>query len=239
MLLTSGDVRHHDLRISHPCPTAPRQCPKPLISYRPYEIELTTLTMAKANPMYLIVGGAHPHAFLHDRRMVGRNLRQEWGNLSWKADVDTQVSPASHQELQVRAYICSVSDDSLLMENPPRREEASTSQHANSLKQDQPNSSAHGPPTISTVSTSTTQSTSNASPPQNRKHLQNPIPPSRLPTTPTAAVAVTSVPNGNEFLRIQRRIHPRELRVVEAVLTRDDLRHHYGNLLFRRRRALV
>jgi nuclear receptor interaction protein len=47
--------------------------------------------MAKANPMYLIVGGAHPHAFLHDRRMVGRDLRQEWGNLSWKADVDTQV----------------------------------------------------------------------------------------------------------------------------------------------------
>jgi hypothetical protein len=89
----TGDVRHHDLRISHPCPAAPRSCPAPLISYRPYHIELATLTMTKANPMYLIVGGSHPHAFLHDRRMIGRNIQNEWGSVSYKPDTATQVVP--------------------------------------------------------------------------------------------------------------------------------------------------
>src|SRR5438046_9756990 len=89
--LTTGDFRHHDLLISLPCPPPPRSCPAPLISYRPYHIELTTLTMTKANPMYLIVGGSHPHAFLHDRRMIGRNLQNEWGSISYKPDTATQV----------------------------------------------------------------------------------------------------------------------------------------------------
>jgi nuclear receptor interaction protein len=88
----TGDVRHHDLRISHPCPTSPKSCPPPLISYRPYQIELTTLTMTKANPMYLIVGGSHSHAFLHDRRMIGRDLQAEWGTLPYNASAPTQVS---------------------------------------------------------------------------------------------------------------------------------------------------
>lgn len=87
----TGAIRHHDLRVSHPCPATPRACPAPLISYRPYHIELTTLTMTKANPMYLIVGGSHPHAFLHDRRMIGRNLQNEWGSISYKPDTATQV----------------------------------------------------------------------------------------------------------------------------------------------------
>jgi len=87
-----GDVRHHDLRISHPCPsTANRNCPPPLISYQPYHIELTTLTMTRANPMYLIVGGSHPHAFLHDRRMIGRDMQREWGTLNYRSDAPTQV----------------------------------------------------------------------------------------------------------------------------------------------------
>src|ERR1700694_5454546 len=58
---------------------------------RPYEIELTTLTMAKSNPMYLIVGGSHPHAFLHDRRMIGRDLQTEWGSLTYDSNSPTQV----------------------------------------------------------------------------------------------------------------------------------------------------
>jgi len=91
VVLTTGDVRHHDLRISHSCPAHPRTCPPPLISYRHYDIELTTLTMTKANPMYLIVGGSHPHAFLHDRRMVGRDLQREWGNMSYKVEDATQA----------------------------------------------------------------------------------------------------------------------------------------------------
>jgi nuclear receptor interaction protein len=91
--LIAGDIRHHDLRISHPCPASPRNCPPPLISYKPYNIELTTLTMTKANPMYLVVGGSHPHAFLHDRRMVGRDMQSEWGNISWNSETTTQVLP--------------------------------------------------------------------------------------------------------------------------------------------------
>lgn len=41
--------------------------------------------------MYLIIGGTHPHAFLHDRRMVGRDLQREWGNTSYKVEDATQV----------------------------------------------------------------------------------------------------------------------------------------------------
>jgi DDB1- and CUL4-associated factor 6 len=89
--LTEGDIRHHDLRSSHPCTSSQRRCPAPLISYKPYHIELTTLTMTKANPIYLIIGGSHPHAFLHDRRMIGRDLKNEWGNVSWNSDTPTQV----------------------------------------------------------------------------------------------------------------------------------------------------
>jgi DDB1- and CUL4-associated factor 6 len=92
VFLMKGDVRHHDLRISHACPTSPRSCPPPLISYRAYNIELTTLTMAKANPTYLLLGGSHPHAFLHDRRMIGRDIQNEWGSLDWKSDSATQVT---------------------------------------------------------------------------------------------------------------------------------------------------
>src|SRR5215471_6538994 len=104
----TGDIRHHDLRISHPCPATPRSCPAPLISYRPYHIELATLTMAKANPMYLIVAGSHPHAFLHDRRMIGRNLQNEWGSISYKPDTATQVVLPRRQFLiPVRSSILS------------------------------------------------------------------------------------------------------------------------------------
>jgi hypothetical protein len=47
--------------------------------------------MTKANPMYLVLGGSHPHAFLHDRRMVGRDMTKEWGTLQWNSDTATQV----------------------------------------------------------------------------------------------------------------------------------------------------
>jgi hypothetical protein len=41
--------------------------------------------------MYLIVGGSHPHAFLHDRRMIGRDMQREWGTLNYRSDAPTQV----------------------------------------------------------------------------------------------------------------------------------------------------
>lgn len=129
-----GDIRHHDLRISHPCPTNPRSCPPPLISYRPYQIELTTLTMTKANPMYLILGGSHPHAFLHDRRMTGRDMTKEWGTLQWNSDAATQVlTPSDHTNN-------SASADLVRMEKRPRHGGVCISPPVNSQMPDQMNS---------------------------------------------------------------------------------------------------
>ena len=133
-----GDIRHHDLRISHPCPTNPRSCPPPLISYRPYGIELTTLTMTKSNPMYLILGGSHPHAFLHDRRMVGRDMQNEWGSISWNSETTTQVRP------QRRVLTKSVSVGSLPTESAQHHDGVCISRRASFLRPDRMNSLAHG-----------------------------------------------------------------------------------------------
>ena len=51
--------------------------------------------MTKANPMYLILGGSHPHAFLHDRRMIGRDLQSEWGTIPYNETAPTQVPSPS------------------------------------------------------------------------------------------------------------------------------------------------
>ena len=131
----TGDIRHHDLRISHPCPATPRSCPAPLISYRPYHIELTTITMTKANPMYLIVGGSHPHAFLHDRRMIGRNLQNEWGSISYKPDTATQVFLPLQATSNPSVFV-----DSLRTESLQRHNEVFILPLANSPMQDQMNS---------------------------------------------------------------------------------------------------
>jgi hypothetical protein len=174
--LIAGDIRHHDLRISHPCPASPRNCPPPLISYKPYNIELTTLTMTKANPMYLIVGGSHPHVFLHDRRMVGRDMQSEWGNISWNSETTTQVLPVSK-------FIsdCSVSVDSRHTENLRPHDEAFISQPVNSPTQDQTNSSVPGPQIQSTCSTSTTPPPLKSNPTPVPKPLQKPIPQNPAP----------------------------------------------------------
>lgn len=233
-VLMSGDIRHHDLRITHPCPTSPRQCPKPLISYRPDEIELTTLTMAKSNPTYLIVGGSHPHAFLHDRRMIGRDLQQEWGNLSWNADVATQVF---HLPVWDITYHGSVSDVSPLMGRALHLEEAYISRHASSPKQGQTNSSAPGRLTMSTASTSMIQSTSSAKLPQNQNPHPNPIPQNPPPIIrPTAATFTT---NGNGLLRMPRRKLILELQAVEAASIHFVLLPVYENHLFQRKLTLV
>ena len=187
-----GDIRHHDLRISHPCPTSPKSCPPPLISYRPYHIELTTLTMTKANPMYLIVGGSHPHAFLHDRRMISRDLNKEWGTaLVWNADSPTQVR-------HPRPFLCSRSDDSAFVafrrtERIHLHDVVYISQHVNSPMQDLTNSLDHGPEIQSTCSTFTIH-------PLNDKTLQpQKPPPNRIP--PRA-----QPPTESE--NVHRRIHP-------------------------------
>lgn len=51
----------------------------PLISYRRHRIDLNTVSCSTSQPHYIALGGAHPHCFLHDRRMLGRDLGREHG----------------------------------------------------------------------------------------------------------------------------------------------------------------
>ncbi|CCG83760.1 protein of unknown function [Taphrina deformans PYCC 5710] len=71
-----GDIRQFDLREDNSVGNGYRA---PLISYAKYQIDLNTLSLNKINPYLLATGGSHPCAFLHDRRMVGRDLKSEWG----------------------------------------------------------------------------------------------------------------------------------------------------------------
>lgn len=71
-----GDIRQFDLRENNADSEGFRA---PLISYAKYQIDLNTISLNKVNPFLLATGGSHPCAFLHDRRMVGRDMRSEWG----------------------------------------------------------------------------------------------------------------------------------------------------------------
>lgn len=53
--------------------------PPPLISYKNYELDLNTISCSGSQPHYIALGGRHSHCFLHDRRMLGRNLAAEKG----------------------------------------------------------------------------------------------------------------------------------------------------------------
>jgi len=53
--------------------------PPPLISYRKYALDLNSISCAANQPHYIALGGAHLHCFLHDRRMIGRDLANEKG----------------------------------------------------------------------------------------------------------------------------------------------------------------
>ena len=54
--------------------------PPPLISYKRFNIDLNTISCSARQPHYIALGGAHLHCFLHDRRMLGRNVDEEHGN---------------------------------------------------------------------------------------------------------------------------------------------------------------
>ena len=94
-----GEVRQWDLRqpsSAYPSPAGgqgfmshrrPGQVhddsnvPPPLISYKKYHIDLNTISCAANQPHYIALGGGHLHCFLHDRRMMGRDLLAERGQM--------------------------------------------------------------------------------------------------------------------------------------------------------------
>lgn len=94
-----GEVRQWDLRQPSSAYPAPRggqgfmayrpglyhddsNIPAPLISYKRYHLDLNTISCSATQPQYIALGGAHLHCFLHDRRMIGRDLLTEKGQLN-------------------------------------------------------------------------------------------------------------------------------------------------------------
>ena len=88
-------VRQFDLRLPSTAYPAPRggrgflshrrnhddsNVPPPLISYKRYHLDLNTISCSASQPHYIALGGAHLHCFLHDRRMLGRDLLDERGH---------------------------------------------------------------------------------------------------------------------------------------------------------------
>ena len=84
-----GEVRQWDLRqpsSAYPSPRSSRfgggsdaSVPPPLISYKRYQLDLNTISCSASQPHYIALGGAHLYAFLHDRRMIGRDRLHEAG----------------------------------------------------------------------------------------------------------------------------------------------------------------
>ncbi|KAK5305049.1 hypothetical protein LTR99_004115 [Exophiala xenobiotica] len=99
-----GEVRQWDLRqpsSAYPAPRGGRgfgrfrgsteaetgDTPPPLISYKKYALDLNTISCAASQPQYIALGGAHLHCFLHDRRMLGRDLDAEQGRSTTRKPV--------------------------------------------------------------------------------------------------------------------------------------------------------
>lgn len=89
-----GEVRQWDLRLPSSAYPAPRggqsflrygdqhsrsNVPPPLISYKRYNLDLNSISCSGSQPHYIALGGAHLHCFLHDRRMLGRDVMEEQG----------------------------------------------------------------------------------------------------------------------------------------------------------------
>ncbi|MCJ1311161.1 hypothetical protein MMC25_004831 [Agyrium rufum] len=110
-----GEVRQWDLRqpsTFYPPPSGTRynskrlardnsNVPPPLISYKRYNIDLNTLSCSASQPHYIALGGAHLHLFLHDRRMLGRDVGSERGSPGSASGMesgqaDAQMDQATH-----------------------------------------------------------------------------------------------------------------------------------------------
>lgn len=96
-----GDVRQWDLRLPSSAYPPPRgqgfmayrqglenddsNVPPPLISYKPYRLDLNTISCSPSQPHYIALGGAHLHCFLHDRRMLGQDTSAARGRATSSA----------------------------------------------------------------------------------------------------------------------------------------------------------
>lgn len=74
--------------------------PPPLISYSRYGLDLNTVSCSPSQPHYIALGGAHLHCFLHDRRMLGRDINHERGSrlptpASWNDHDDELLGKAT------------------------------------------------------------------------------------------------------------------------------------------------
>ncbi|CAG7917805.1 unnamed protein product [Penicillium olsonii] len=109
-----GEVRQWDLRLPSSAYPAPRggqgfmsyrpglqhddsNVPPPLISYKQYNLDLNTISCSPSQPHYIALGGAHMHCFLHDRRMVGRDVSAARGSSTPSAGsvADEEMSKAT------------------------------------------------------------------------------------------------------------------------------------------------
>ncbi|KAL2863939.1 uncharacterized protein BJX67DRAFT_374255 [Aspergillus lucknowensis] len=92
-----GEVRQWDLRLPSSAYPKPKggllymthrsglghddtNVPPPLISYKRHRLDLNTISCSPSQPHYIALGGAHLHCFLHDRRMLGRDISTERGD---------------------------------------------------------------------------------------------------------------------------------------------------------------
>ncbi|KAH0612962.1 uncharacterized protein H6S33_009342 [Morchella sextelata] len=94
----------------------------PLISYKRHQIDLNTVSCSTSQPHYIALGGAHLHCFLHDRRMLGRDLGKEAGAGASTSDNDLSAAtrcvrrfaplPAKSREYRTSPHItaCKISD---------------------------------------------------------------------------------------------------------------------------------
>lgn len=117
-----GEVRQWDLRQSssfYPAPSRTRRwgryshsatddnvsgsVPPPLISYKKYALDLNSISCSGSQPQYIALGGAHLHCFLHDRRMLGRDLDAERGK---PASREPPVAGSNEDETMDQATRC-------------------------------------------------------------------------------------------------------------------------------------
>ena len=115
-----GEVRQWDLRQPssfYPAPGRLRRwgryttaddnaggsVPPPLISYKKYALDLNSISCSASQPHYIALGGAHLHCFLHDRRMLGRDLDAERGK---SAIGESPVAGSSEDDAMNQATRC-------------------------------------------------------------------------------------------------------------------------------------